>query len=321
MVCVPPVHPYVPDMPSLLRNRLTKRVLHPAVAAVDHLLDRGAVRNAKPLRHELDVLRREMDEMKRQQYAVGLLFDATARSGHRVPQERQIDMLVGAIETVSGGTDHARRNVVVAYRTLIAMEALAVGRIAGSTSNICGKLATVPLLSPPNGNILEIGTLHGLFASALVRMVHRAGIEPDLTIVDPLAGAQLQPGTSTGADPTGTPVREDVVRANLALGGSRASLDARIQQGFSSDPEVRAAVADREYGVIIVDGDHSEEGVRADLEWVEEIAAPGGIVVLDDYGDVAWPGVQDALDKHLVGGTSRLRMLGRVATSAFLRAD
>ncbi|MEU0085026.1 class I SAM-dependent methyltransferase [Streptomyces sp. NPDC006274] len=162
-------------------------------------------------------------------------------------------------------------------------------RPAGSTSNSYGKLATVPLLSPPNGAILEIGTLYGLFASALVRMVHRAGIEPDLTIIDPPAGSQLQPGTAQAADPTGTPVREDVVRANLALGGSSGTYTTRIQQGFSWDPEVREAVSDRKYGVIIVDGDHSEDGVRADLEWVD--------------------------------GTSRLRMLGRVSTSAFLRAD
>ncbi|GGT22762.1 hypothetical protein GCM10010271_27830 [Streptomyces kurssanovii] len=298
----------------ILRNRLTKRALRPALT----LLDRRVRRGVQP---DLDTLRREVAEMRRQQYAVGLLLDGTGRGAHRIPPAAEIDRLVREVGDVSDRGEHARRSVVVAFRTVVALEALGVGRLAGSTSNICGKLATVPLLSPPNGSILEIGTLYGLFASALVRMVHRAGIEPDLTIVDPLAGSQLQPGTSQPADPTGTPVREDVVRANLALGGSRSALEARIQQGFSSDPAVREAVSDREYGVIVVDGDHSMEGVAADLEWVEKIIAPGGIVVLDDYGDQAWPGVQEALDKHLAGGTSRLRMLGRVSTSAFLRAD
>ncbi|MFK4690344.1 hypothetical protein RKD22_003279 [Streptomyces pristinaespiralis] len=302
-----------PGMP-ILRNRLTKRALRPALT----LLDRRVRRGVQP---DLDTLRREVAEMRRQQYAVGLLLDGTGRGAHRIPPAAEIDRLVREVGDVSDRGEHARRSVVVAFRTVVALEALGVGRLAGSTSNICGKLATVPLLSPPNGNILEIGTLYGLFASALVRMVHRAGIEPDLTIVDPLAGSQLQPGTSQPADPTGTPVREDVVRANLALGGSRSALQARLQQGFSSDPEIREAVSDREYGVIVVDGDHSMEGVAADLEWVEKIIAPGGIVVLDDYGDKAWPGVQEALDKHLAGGTSRLRMLGRVSTSAFLRAD
>ncbi|MDF6044424.1 class I SAM-dependent methyltransferase [Streptomyces sp. JH14] len=305
-------------MPSLLRNRLTKRALRPAISLVDRRIRLRVERSAEQLRRELDVLRRGTEDMRRSQYALGLLLDGTGRGAHRIPPAREMDELVRQIADLNGNETHARRSAVVAYRTVVALEALGVGRLAGSTSNVCGKLATVPLLSPPNGSILEIGTLYGLFASALTRMVHRAGIEPDLTIVDPLAGIQLQPGTAQPADPTGTPVREDVVRANLALcaGGS-----ARIRQGLSSDPEVREAVSDRAYGVIIVDGDHSLEGVAADLDWVERIVAPGGIVVLDDYGDASWPGVQEALDKHLADGSSRLRMLGRVSTSAYLRAE
>ncbi len=296
----------------LLRNRLTKRVLAPALTVLEGRVRRG-------LEPELASLRREVDEMRRQTHAVGLLLDGTGRGPHRMPPPGEIDRLVEEVRAVTG-SEHARRGVVVAYRTLVALEALGIGRLAGSTPNICGKLAAVPLLSPPNGSILEIGTLYGLFASALVRMVHRAGIEPDLTIVDPLAGSQLQPGTSQPADPTGTPVREDVLRANLALAGGRSALDARIRQGFSGDPQIRAEVSDRAYGVIVVDGDHSEEGVAADLAWVERIAAPGGIVVLDDYGDPAWPGVRAALDAHLASGDSRLALLGRASTSAFLRA-
>lgn len=303
-------------MSSLLNNRLAKRILRPAAT----LIDRRIKHSASPLRTDLDALKRELAELRVQQYAFGLLFDRTGRSGHRVPTPAQIDTLVRQIAEVTGEDGaYARRNVTVAFRNVIALEALAVGRLAGSTSNVCGKLATVPLLAPPNEDVLEIGTLYGLFSATMMRMLHRAGMEARLTIVDPLVGSQLQPGAKQSSEPTGTPVRMDVVRANLALGG-RSGAEARIQQGFSGDPEVRAAVSDREYGVIVVDGDHSAEGVLADLEWVEEIVAPGGIVVLDDYGDGHWPGVQQATDKHLASGTSRLEMLGRVSTSAFLRA-
>ncbi|MFF9348198.1 class I SAM-dependent methyltransferase [Streptomyces sp. NPDC014734] len=111
-----------------------------------------------------------------------------------------------------------------------------------------------------------------------------------------------------------------MVGANLSLCGAGSARDVRIRQGFSSDPDVREAVSDRAYGVVVVDGDHAMEGVAADLDWVERIAAPGAIVVLDDYGDASWPGVREALDKHPADGSSRLRMLGRVSTSAFLRA-
>ncbi|MGW7051780.1 class I SAM-dependent methyltransferase [Streptomyces sp. NPDC054887] len=304
-------------MPSLLSNRLTKWALRPVAALVDQRISRHTAG-----------LRREVTELRRKQHGLTLLLDRTGRGQHRMPTPDQIDRLVAEVAATTDAGDHARRNVTVAYRTVVALEALGVGRMAGGTSNVCGKLATVPLLARPGAadggvprlDVLEIGTLHGLFAAALLRMLHRTGVEATLTIVDPLAGSQLQPGTSDYEEPTGTPVREDVVRANLALGGGLAGTGARVRQGFSGDPQVRAEVSDRAYGVIVVDGDHSFEGVLADLEWVERIAAPGAVVVLDDYGDARWPGVKEALDKHLAGGDSRFTTVGRVATSAFLRA-
>lgn len=314
-------------MPSLLKNRLARRVLAPAAALVDRRVQSSASRLRKELatdraarQADVESVRRQVALLGDQQFAVSLLFDKTGRSGPRLPTPARIDTLVREMVAVTGRSEaDARRNVTIAFRSVIALESLAVGRLAGSTYNICGKLATVPLLDPPNEDVLEIGTLHGLFSAALMRMLHRAGVEARLTIVDPLAGTQLQPGAQPVGEPTGTPVRMDVVRANLALGGS-AGDRARIEQGLSGDPEVRAAVSDREYGVIVVDGDHSLEGVRADLEWAEQIAAPGGIVVLDDYGDSHWPGVQKAADEYLAAGTSRFERLGRVSTSAFLRA-
>ncbi len=297
----------------LLTHPLARRALRPLADLVDQRV-RSQTRGA---RAELDALRAEVDALKKQSTAVGLLLDRTGRGAHRMPSAGQIDILVAQVAEVSG-SGHARRAVTSAFRTVVALEALGVGRMAGGTSNVCGKLATIPLLAPPkHPDVLEIGTLYGLFAAALTRMLHREGVEARLTVVDPLIGSQLQPDAAREADdPTGTPVREDVVRANLAL----ADADFRVQRGFSQDADVRAAVSDRRYGVVIVDGDHSREGVRTDLRWAEEVVADGGVVVLDDYGDTAWPGVGEALAEHLADGGSRLELLGRVATSAFLRA-
>ena len=305
-------------MSALTRTRLFLRAKKAFTADVRR--DLGALRrDLSTAQGELNDTRSELTTLRRSSYALKLLVDSTGRGNHRMPDAAQMDTLVREIAAIVQNEALARRNATVAYRNVVALEALGVGRLAGGTSNVCGKLATIPLLDPPNADVLEIGTLYGMFAAALSRMLHRSGIEPRLTIVDPLAGSQLQPGTSSWNDATGTPVREDVVRANLLLGGGRPGAEARIQQGFSGDPEVRAAVADRKYGVIIVDGDHSFEGVAADLEWVEEIVAPGGIVVLDDCGDPNWAGVSEALEKHLAGDT-RLELVGQVATSAFLRA-
>ncbi|WP_405587429.1 class I SAM-dependent methyltransferase [Streptomyces sp. NBC_01190] len=317
-------------MSSLLRNPVARRLLRPAATLIDQRvqrpvsrlrkdMDKAALAGGEAMRKDLAALRAEVAELRTRLYPAELLFERPGAGRNRMPTREEIEQLSQEVAKVSGQhVGFARRNVKGAFRTVIALEALGVGRLAGTTSNVCGKLATVPLLDPPNGEVLEIGTLYGLFSAAFLPMLHRAGVEARLTIVDPLAGDQLQPGATMGSEPTGTPVRMDVLRANLALGGA-AGAAARVQQGFSTDPEVREAVSDRAYGVIIVDGDHSAAGVAADLEWAETIAAPGGIVVLDDYGDKNWLGVQEATDRHLAGDT-RFEMLGRAATSAFLRA-
>ncbi|MGW8955011.1 class I SAM-dependent methyltransferase [Streptomyces sp. NPDC055709] len=320
-------------MPSLLSNRLAQRVLRPAFTLVEQRLERAT--NA--LQADLDALHHEVADLRRQSYGLGLLLDHAGRDGHRMPTATQLDTLVREVTTVTGASgDHARRDLTVAYRTVVALEALGVGRLAGSTSDVCGKLATVPLLAPPNEDVLEIGTQHGLFATALLRMLHRAGVEPRLTIVDRLAGAADGAGTADGegaadgakaAVPVtvpvlvSVPVREDVVRANLALCGSRSGAQARIERGSSGDPEVRAAVSDRRYGVIVLAGDASSvQPVLADLECAEELAAQRAVVVLDGHGDDTRPAVAEALGKHLANG-SRLKLVGRVAGTAFLRAD
>jgi hypothetical protein len=304
-----------------LTNTLGKGPLRSLGGLIDRRVDQALRRSAPLAATEpgLAELRQQLEELQNRQRSLELLLDGTGRGMARMPSPGHLKKLTGEIAAITGDADGAKRNVHCAFRLLFALECLGVGRVAGGTMNICGKLATVPLLDAPNDDVLEIGTLYGLFAAGLLRMLERAGRDPALTVVDPLIGTQLQSGTTMRPDASGTPVREAAVRTNLSLAGA-AGAAARIQVGFSTDPEVRAAVGDRRYGAVIVDGDHSYEGVAADLEWVEDIVAPGGVVVLDDFGDPKWPGVQRAVEEHLAGPT-RFTLLGRAATSGYLRAQ
>lgn len=278
-------------MPSLLSNRLTRRVLRPAFALVEQRMERVTTAFQK----DLDALHHEVADLRRQSYGLGLLLDHAGRDGHRMPTPTQVDTLVREVRAVTGAaSERARGDITVAYRHLVALEALGVGAIAGSVSDVCGRLATVPLLARPAGaardaarvlDVLEVGTLHGLFAAALRRMLRRDGVEARLTIVDPLDGP---------------PTREDLVRGNLALGGAhpegRDSDDARLVRGALTDGDVRERVADRRYGVVLVNGDHDAAALR-------DLAAPGAVVVL-----AAEPSATD------------LTGLGRVADSTYYRA-
>ena len=224
--------------------------------------------------------------------------------------------LVAEISALTGA-DNLTLPLQRAYQALLDAESRGLGRIAGTTYNILGKLVVPPLLQPAPGPLLEIGTLFGLFSSALVRQFQRVGDFRSLTVVDPFVGTQVQDGLPGRLDRTGTPVTEETARRNFAVGGLRAD-EVRLVRGYSTDPEVRSEVADRGYGVVVIDGDHSAAGVYRDLWWVQEVVVPGGIVVMDDWGDPSWPGVAAAGRRYLADG-GRLELLGRAATSAYLR--
>jgi hypothetical protein len=268
------------------------------------------------VRGELLKMRAELEELRSHRVAVDLLLGPQGRRSSRLITEPALRELATQVHQLTGA-EGAYTRVVQTYRMLFELELRGIGRLAGGTRNILGKLATTPLLSPPNGEVLEIGTLYGVFSGGMARQMSRIGLEYELTIVDPLAEVQLQV-VGLKPDASGSPVTETVVRANLALAGIESNRY-RLIQGLSGDQKVQNVIADREYGVMIIDGDHSAEGVMIDLALAEHIVAPGGIVVLDDYGDKNWPGVEQAVSTHLAGPT-RFDLLGAVSTSAFLRA-
>ena len=296
-------------------DKSARRVLH---AIIDRRTPQATAR-ADAASAELAELRKQVETLAQRQRSVELLLAGDGRGMARLPSPNNLGALANELAAFTGDRGPALRNVHIAFRLLVAFEAIGVGRIAGGTMNICGKLAAAPLLNPPNDEVLEIGTLYGMFGAALLRMLERAGREPQFTIIDPLVGTQLQNGSSITNDASGTPVDERAVLTNLALAGASGART-RLHVGYSTDPAAQAAVGDRQYGLIIVDGDHSREGVIADLAWVETIVAPGGVVILDDFGDAKWPGVQEAWEHHEKTGT-RLRLLGRAANSGYLRAE
>ncbi|WP_210583076.1 hypothetical protein [Streptomyces sp. GESEQ-35] len=155
------------------------------------------------------------------------------------------DEYVESAESLTGQRDQSQ-----SFRLLIALEALGVGRIAGGTMNICGKLSAVPLPDPPNDEILEIGTLYGMFGAALIRMMERAGRDPSHR-----AGCRRQDSPRIAhrrprRPPAGRGPPRQPDRHRPAPGRSQehGRSRGRIQQGFSEDAEVRALVCERGRG-------------------------------------------------------------------------
>lgn len=250
-------------------------------------------------------------------------FTLSVLLGSKTPVRRtmtpgQYKRLSTEITALTGISETVDMRITQAFRSLLDAEARGLGRIAGGPCNILGKLVTPQLLDLPDGDVLEIGTLHGLFAPTLLRSLRRTARFRKLTVVDPFTGHQMQGGANIATDPGLTPVVEDVARWNFSELGLGED-EVRIINGFSTDADIQAQAGDRKYAVVVVDGDHFEPGVAKDLRWVENILVPGGIAILDDYGDKHWPGVQQATDEYLADPAAKMTMLGAVWTSGFLQ--
>jgi hypothetical protein len=248
-------------------------------------------------------------------FTLSVLFGA--RTGiKRWFSQAQYKRLVREVKDITGAAS-VDMPITQAFRSLLDAESRGLGRIAGGPCNILGKLVVPALLEMPDGAVLEIGTLYGLFSPTLLRSIGRSGRFRDLTVIDPFTGRQMQGGENLKVDLSQTPVVEEVARWNfheLGLADDRV----RIINGFSTDDAIKAAAGDRKYALVVIDGDHFEQGVAHDLAWVETILAPGGLAILDDYGDPKWPGVEAATQKYLAGDP-KMTMLGTVWTSGYLR--
>lgn len=68
------------------------------------------------------------------------------------------------------------------------------------------------------------------------------------------------------------------------------------------NPLISAIYVDQPVGLLYVDGDHTKEGARRDIEaWAPHLA-PGAVIAVDDYGHPDWPGVGEAVDELVAEG-------------------
>jgi predicted O-methyltransferase YrrM len=76
------------------------------------------------------------------------------------------------------------------------------------------------------------------------------------------------------------------VRAPLVAAASRASQRIECLRADSHDPRTRTAVAEllggRQVDVLFIDGDHTSDGVRKDLELYGALAGPGAWIAFHD---------------------------------------
>lgn len=179
-------------------------------------------------------------------------------------------------------------------RRVMAVESLMRGRLACPVATQVLRNLCLLSLDGRHARVLEIGTLFG----GAVMSMNDAGFthfdKLEFTVVDPLDGYYGQ-----SVDPmTGETITEKTLRANLDSVGITQE-NSRIVVGLSEDPSVVAELTGETFDLLLIDGDHSYEGVSSDWTHYSPLIRSGGLILVDDYENPAWPEVTRFVDELL----------------------
>jgi predicted O-methyltransferase YrrM len=160
---------------------------------------------------------------------------------------------------------------------------------------------------PGRGAIVEIGSAWGRSTICLARGSKSAGrervhaVDPQPDIVEPCIwpDAGWQKGLGQAAEVTGS--RLPWLLYNLGRFGVDDWVDPIVSTSASASSLPIGAIR-----LLFIDGSHTYEAVKADIDaWLPRVV-PGGVVVFDDYIETkpSW-GVRRAVDELLASGDVR----------------
>jgi hypothetical protein len=197
-------------------------------------------------------------------------------------------------------------------RRVVAIENLCIGRLAASTSDAVFRMLVTRSVQSDRVEVLEIGVLYGVNA-ALLWDSSGAGSQLRQTLVDRFSGYY---GPDSVDRFTGLILTEDLVKENLRRVGMSPD-SARIVKGSSQDRATINLVDDRAYDIVLIDADHSYEGLASDFSAYATMVRKGGYVLVDDYGAPGWPDVARFIDN--ASYDKEFELLGTYGQTAALR--
>ncbi len=175
------------------------------------------------------------------------------------------------------------------------IEEMCSGRLATSVQNQILRLLVALGVKDADLEILEIGTLFGISMISLLDIGRERFDHVHATAVDPLEGYYGQEVDVL----TGAPVTSRVVRHNCNIMCIDSTMYTLICHRSEEEEAIKVA-RKRRYNWLLIDGDHSYEGVARDFENYLPLMRPGGFVLFDDYKSDDWPDIERFIDDEIM---------------------
>jgi len=213
------------------------------------------------------------------------------------------------------GIDVSQRELRYLERKVQHLEALCEGRLATTAEDAVARVLAARSQRGDEIRVLEIGVLFGVGAAFMHTALAPFYKNVKLILLDPFDGYY----GPEHLDPlTGQKVSRAAVDRNLARAAIRKE-DVFILEGFSTDDRLLDEAKELgPYDVIVIDGDHTYQGVEADFVRYADLVKPGGILIVDDYGSDDWPDVTKFVDAVVVGD-DRFEQVGTLSRTAIFR--
>ncbi len=208
---------------------------------------------------------------------------------------QEIEQFV-ALAQSAFGLELEKRTIAYLAHHVRQIEASCAGRLATSIHAALTRVLSVLSLGQQTLEYLEIGVLFGVNTAIVWDLLRHHFRSTRITCIDPLEG--YYDAKSLDAL-TGLPISEQLLLHNL----HKVQCDmtqVQVLRGLSEDPQILEQASQRSYNYLLIDGDHSYDGVRQDFENYAPLVRSGGIVVIDDYGVEEWQEVTDYADRHVV---------------------
>ncbi|BBA33356.1 hypothetical protein sS8_1396 [Methylocaldum marinum] len=194
------------------------------------------------------------------------------------------------------------------------IEQNATGRLATSIEDAVLRTLVSSAVKSETLEVLEIGTLFGIGLSMIYEYNRGRFERIHLTAIDPLTGYY------GGGEPDvllNIPISKSVFWLNMQRVGIPRD-DVTLINDLSTSEAAIARAGSKKYDLLIIDGDHSYAGVKADYHNYVDLVRAGGYIIFDDCGSTDWPEVKQFVDAEVLTDR-RVALVGSEWRTAIFR--
>jgi FkbM family methyltransferase len=192
--------------------------------------------------------------------------------------------------------NETKKSLAYAAERINIVERNLKGRLATSVENALLRTLIAKSVKGKKLRVLEVGVLFGV-GLAIIHEIAADGFEDvHYTAIDPLEGYY---GNNVPDLITHAKVNKKNLLQNIEL--AKIPLDQfTLIEGFSTDDDVVKAASKKLYDLLIIDGDHSYAGVKADFVNFAPYVKRGGYIIIDDDSTPEWPRITEYVDEELI---------------------